>query len=258
MLSALFVAATLFVQGSAAQSAPRDVVGPPDVVIEGAYLPRISPDGRTLAYATTFVSDDEVALQIVLRNLQSGATRVVLGPGSRTNAPTCGLSASGMLWADARRLRIDVAMCDGGITFVVDARSGRLLRSVDSEIAADVPDTYSPETRTLFRSRGRSLVFAFGGSNTVSNHLIPVDPSSLRVCQGAECVDVVGLDRLWEASTDPRGRVLAISLADPDLRIRIEIRRLRWIGSDRSGAPATANLVPTASASFAPSRSPSE
>ncbi len=257
MLSALVLAASLIVQGSSAHPALRDVVGPPDVVIDDAYLPRISPDGRTLAYATALVSDDEVALQIVLRNLQTGATRVVLGPGSRTNAPTCGLSACGMLWADARRLRIDVSMCDGGITYVVDARSGRLLRTVDSELAADVPDSYSPETRTLFRSRGRSLVLAFGGSNTVSNHLIPVGPSKLTTCIGGECEDVPGLDGLWEASVDPRGRYLAVSRADERYLVRVEIRKLRWRAPDRSASPVSTRPATTASASFAPSRAPS-
>ena len=257
MISAFILAIVLVIQPAAAPPAVAGIIGPPDVVIEGAYLPRISPDGCTLAYATTFVSEDVVALQIVLRDLRTGATRAVLGPGSRTSSEPCGLSAVGLLWADARRLRIDVAMCDGGTTYVIDARSGRLLRSVDSERSGQVPDTYEPGTRVLFRSRTSSLTLRFGGSNTVSNHLVPVGRSTLTTCIANACEDVPGLEDLWEASVDPRGRYLAISRADERNLVRVEIRKLTWRGPDRAEEAVPPRPAATASASFALSRAPS-
>ena len=203
MTTIFILAFVLAFQTADVPSAATDIIGPPDTVIEGAYLPRISPDGRTLAYATTFVSEDVVALQVMLRDLRTGESHPFSVQALARARRHAGSAPSGLLWADARRLRIDVAMCDGGTTYVIDARSGRLLRSVDSERSGPVPDTYQPGTRILFRSRVSTLTLRFGGSNTVSNNLIPAGPSTLTTCVGGECEDVSGLDDLLGSERGP-------------------------------------------------------
>ena len=91
--------------------------------------PALSPDGTRLAYSKVVVAGGREGTEVLLRDLRSGRTSVLLGRRAAERYATYAAFVTEIEWLDNRRLRVRVADGDVDSTdLLFDMRSRRLLR----------------------------------------------------------------------------------------------------------------------------------
>lgn len=100
--------------------------------------PALSPDGTQLAYSKVIVAGGREGTEILLRDLRSGRTSVLLGRRAADRYATYGAFVTEIVWLDNRRFRVTVADGDVDATdLLFDARSRKLVRETHVEPGFD-------------------------------------------------------------------------------------------------------------------------
>jgi len=129
---------------AAAAAAPVEVPSVPAVRIAGDVLwdlddgdflfPRFSPDGSTLAFASSIVRDEVEGTEVFLLDLATGKRRRLLDADDAAKLGVYKAFVGDLAWSDRSVLWVDVYDGDvGGTRLTYDTRQGDVIKSVHTE-----------------------------------------------------------------------------------------------------------------------------
>lgn len=117
---------------------------------DDVLMPRLSPDGRDVAYAAGREHRGVPVAEIRALRLADGRRRILLPTRVAAEAAVYAAPALSIEWADARRLQVDLGDGDVGYTrYRLEARRGRRLAEAYHEMDFELPPEPAPHWPAL-------------------------------------------------------------------------------------------------------------